>query len=61
MVSDSITYLVWRKGEEEVLSISDFNGLHREEQYEQPLLVFGRKLLEKSKGGQPHYLYHLLI
>jgi len=42
----TLAYLSWRKFEEGIHNISDVIAIHRQEQYEETLRSFGRKVLE---------------
>jgi len=44
----TLTYLSWRKYEERAKSISEVIAIHRQEQYEETLKAFGRKVLEEQ-------------
>lgn len=43
----TLAYLSWRKSEEGIKSISEVIAIHRQEQYEETLRSFGRKVLEE--------------
>jgi len=41
-----LAYLMWRKAEEEISTISKVIAIHRREQYEESLMAFGRRVIE---------------
>lgn len=44
----TLAYLSWRKAEEGIDTLSDVIAVHRQEQYEEMLRAFGRKVLEEQ-------------
>jgi len=44
----TLAYLAWRKAEEGASSISEVIALHRQEQYEEILRAFGRRIIERQ-------------
>ncbi|MEW6687284.1 MAG: transposase [Candidatus Edwardsbacteria bacterium] len=44
----TLAYLSWRKAEEGAKNISEVIALHRQEQYEEVLRAFGRKVIEEQ-------------
>jgi len=44
----TLAYLAWRKAEEGVSRLSEIIALHRQEQYEEILRAFGRRIIERQ-------------